>query len=466
MKCLKTLLTPRLLLFAVAFCLSALPAASKPNIIVIVADDMEDGLVEHMPTLKAEVIAKGATFSRAYFNDPLCCPSRAAMLTGKYVQNNKTTDQSHSQFYNAGNPDRTVAVWLDAAGYRTALTGKYLNGYPSPRTGSYVPPGWDYWAGKRGGELYYDYTLNENGATVSYGAEPGDYSTDVYKAKALTFIEAALAAEEPFFLWFSPSAPHAPHTPAQRHAGLYPGLTAPKPGNFNEADVGDKPAYVRAQPPLTASQVRGVDANYRKRVQSLRAVDEALRAFVAELDEAGQLPNTYIVFVSDNGWSYGQHRLRTKGFPYEEVVRMPLYVRGPGVPAGSSIAELVGNIDLAPTFAEWAGATPNATLDGRSFAPLAAGRSPSWREVLPLYYKEGSGPGYIPGWRGLRTRDYAYTEYDTGEREFYDMLGDPLQLVNKAASLSPSRRDRLSSLARSLGACAGDRCRQLDAQAP
>jgi arylsulfatase A-like enzyme len=254
------------ILLSVLLCFHAPPAASKPNIILLIADDLPVSLVEHLPTVKAEIIAKGATFNQAFFNNPLCCPSRAAMLTGKYVQNNKTTDQLHSQFYNAGNPDRTVAVWLKNAGYRTALVGKYLNGYPSPRGSSYVPPGWDYWIAKRGGGLYYDYTLSENSTPVSYGHDPEDYSTDLYKTKALGFLKGALADRVPFLLWFSPSSPHAPHTPAPRHVGLFPNLKAPKPASFNEADLSDKPGYVRAQPRLTASQIASLDEDYRMRV--------------------------------------------------------------------------------------------------------------------------------------------------------------------------------------------------------
>lgn len=463
------------------------PAVAKPNIILIITDDMEEGLVEYMPAVRAEIIAKGASFTRAYFNDPLCCPSRAAMLTGKYVQNNKTTDNDHIKFYNAGNPAHTVAVWLQAAGYRTALVGKYLNGYPEPAAATYVPPGWDYWVGKNaltgvnlyysylfkagldrllginGSGLYYNYELIENGRLVGYGIGPEDYSDDLYKTKALTFLRAALQDKAPFFLWFSPNAPHAPFTAAARHADLYPDLKAPKPASFNEADVSDKPRYVQEQPLLTPAQIDQVDADYRTRARSLRAVDEAVQAFVDELAAAGQLADTYLVFVSDNGWLYGQHRLRTKGYPYEEVIKMPLYVRGPDVPAGSQVDQLVGNVDLAPTFAEWTGATPNAVLDGRSLAPLAAGRNPPWRNILPLFY---AGSSTIPPWRGVRTADHVYVEYGTGEREFYDMRHDPLQLTNRAGSMPEELRRQLADLVQDLNACAGDACRALDTRAP
>jgi arylsulfatase A-like enzyme len=432
-------------------------AAAKPNIVLFMTDDQHIHHIAHMPSVAQEIRAKGASFEQAFYNDPLCCPSRATMLTGMYAHNTKVTDQLHSLFVNNGNEDRTIAVALNAAGYNTALVGKYLNGYPSPKPGSYVPKGWDFWAGKKGsGGLYYNYTLNENGKLVSYGTGADNYSTDVYKAKALRFLDSALKSPAPFFLWFSPSAPHAPHDPAPRHTGLYAGLTYPKGPAFNEADVADKPAYVRKLAKLTAGEVTGIDRNYRKRAQALKAFDEAVAAIIGKIGAAGRLGETYLVFVSDNGWTSGEHRLRTKGFPYEEVIRMPIYVRGPGIPVGKKVQGIAGNVDLAVTFADWADVSLPGNPDGRSLAGLETSRV-----VYPL---ENARPGNgAPAWRGVRTATHTYVRYSTGEEELYDNGADPHQLQNLAkssanAALLAKLRDRAAKLA----GCKGSVCRELE----
>jgi N-acetylglucosamine-6-sulfatase len=334
-------------------------SAAKPSIILILTDDMETGLVEHMPNVKALIVEQGATFARAYVNDPLCCPSRATILTGRYAHNTGVTLNSHKQFYEAGNPDQTVAVWLKTAGYRTALIGKYLNGYPLPVPETYVPPGWDHWTAHVdvGRSLFYNYRLNESGRLVDYGKAPDDYSTDLYAERANAFIRQAVADGAPFFLMLSVHAPHVPSTPAPRHTSLLQTLTAPKPPSFDEADVSDKPAYIRDKARASPDRLAKLDETYRQRVRSVQAVDEAVRALVDTLGASGRLAQTYLVFASDNGLLHGQHRVdRAKGMPYEEVVRIPLYVRGPGIRHGLVLEHMVGNVDLAPTISEWAGA--------------------------------------------------------------------------------------------------------------
>jgi arylsulfatase A-like enzyme len=434
----------------------------KPSIVLVLTDDMEAGLVEHMPNVKELIVRQGATFARAYVNFPLCAPSRATILTGKYARNTGVMTNGHQPFYHAGQPDRTVAVWLHEAGYRTGYVGKYLNAYPSPAPKSYVPPGWDYWLGRLPPDRdAYGYEVNESGQTIRYGYDASDYVTDVYAGKALGFVRQALSDGVPFFLALAVHAPHDPSTPAPRHAALFPDLMAPRPPSLDEDDVSDKPSYIRDLSPLSAGRIASVDRDYRNRVRSLQAVDEAVKALVGLLDEAGQLARTYLVFSSDNGLVLGLHRASGKGLPYEEVIRMPLHVRGPGVAPGLVLEHLVGNVDLAPTFAAWAGAPVPDDVDGRSFAPLLGGGSPgpeAWRQAYPLIFARTRSAPLAPAWRGVRTRDHLYVEYDTGERELYDTWADPYQLENLAGSADPALLARLSALTADLSTCSGTTC--------
>src|SRR4051812_45507418 len=412
-------------------------APTRPSIVLVLTDDQDASLASHMPNLRA-LARQGATFTHAYYNDPLCAPSRATILTGLYDHNSGVTANDHRLFYDAGLPRRTVAVRLHAAGYRTGFVGKYLNEYPAPAPATFVPPGWDYWVARLGettnetwrSSTEFDYDLNNNGTVVHRGGAPADYATDVYRAKAVGFVREAVADRVPFFLELATHAPHFPATHAPRDSALFPALQAPRVPSFNEADVSDKPGYVRALPRFDPADV---DAKYRERARSLQAVDDALKAITDALAADGRLANTYVVFTSDNGFELGPHRIGgQKSTPYEETVRMPLYVRGPDVRAGLVLPQMVGNVDLAPTFAAWAGAPAPAGLDGRSLAPLLRPGAPgpgALRQAYPLNQLSRQG---IPSWRGVRTRRYTYVEYATDEKELYDNLNDPYQLQNIA----------------------------------
>ncbi len=444
-------------------------ASGKPSIVLILTDDQDASLTSVMPNLKA-LARQGATFTHAYYNDPLCAPSRATILTGLYDHDTGVTANDHRLFYDAGLPGRTIAVWLHAAGYRTGFVGKYLNEYPAPAPATYVPPGWDYWVAHLGettdetwrSSTEFDYDLNNNGTVVHRGGAPADYATDVYRARAVGFVREAVADRVPFFLELATHAPHFPATPAPRDAALFPALEAPRVPSFNEADVSDKPAYVRALPRFDPADV---DAKYRERARSLQAVDDALKAITDALAADGRLANTYVVFTSDNGFELGPHRIGgQKSTPYEETVRMPLYVRGPGVRAGLVLPQMVGNVDLAPTFAAWAGAAAPAGLDGRSLAPLLRPGAPgpeAWRRAYPLNQLSRQG---IPSWRGVRTRRYTYVEYATGEKELYDNVDNPYQLQSIAKTADPGLLANLAGRTAALAACAGSTCQQIENQ--
>ncbi|MFO1047420.1 MAG: sulfatase [Geminicoccaceae bacterium] len=439
-----------------------------PNIVMVVVDDMQLGLLSSMPTVNA-LAREGITFDTARIQVALCGPSRSTLLTGRYAQNTAVYTNSHSKFYAAGNPANTFAVALQSVGYRTALIGKYINGYPSPATTAYIPPGWTSWFGRiasNNGDVPYDYRLNENGVVTSHGSTEADYATDVYFGKALGFIDSAVAASAPFFVMVSVHAPHDPSTPAPRHLQLYNKAAIPKGPAFNEADVSDKPSFIRDRKPFSSTGLATAKTNYRNRLRSLRAVDEGLSAILQRLASYQLSERTYVVFFSDNGVLFGEHRMmRSKGGPYEECNGVALVMRGPGIPAGQRRPHLVTNADLAATFADWAGAAHPAGSDGRSLQPLLGADVPdqdSWRQAIPLALVRNGSTPHWPAFYGLRSRDYMYAHYDTDERELYDLRTDPYELQNIAALASPEFLAKLDERALQLNACQGDSCRALE----
>lgn len=229
----------------------------------------------------------------------LCCPSRTTTLRGQYshnsgVESNGGSNGGFETAHKLGIERSTVGTWLQSAGYRTALIGKYLNGYPNTVAPTYVPPGWNEWdSASKGGNPYseYNYTLNENGTLVRYGATPSDYGTDVYVKKAADFITQSAKAGKPSFTYLALYAPHQPATPAPRHAKLFPRAKAPRTAAYNEADVSDKPQWVQRVPLMTAAEQRSTDELYRERIRSLQAVDDGVASLVDELRRNGQLSN-------------------------------------------------------------------------------------------------------------------------------------------------------------------------------
>lgn len=431
----------------------------RPNFVVVVTDDLDAASVQFMPRVRSLLAEQGVTFRNSFVTNPVCCPSMAAMLTGQYSRNNGILHNvpplgGFQKFVDSGGDQSTLATWLRNSGYRTGRVGKYLVGYPIGST--YIPPGWDVWHSTYDGfSPYFNYFLNENGVVVPYGAAEGDYLTDVLARRALEFLVGSeLDDDRPFFLIFAPTAPHGdsgpngPPTPAPRHLGLFAGATAPRPPSFNEADVSDKPPALAALPLLSAAQIAAIDGEYRARLESLQAVDEAVEQIVEELDELDELDDTYIVFTSDNGYHLGQHRqFNGKAEAYEEDIRVPLLVRGPAVPEDTTRDEFALNIDLAPTICELAGALPGRTFDGRSLLPLLddRGRSPRrWRkDFLVEIYRPLAQLPREPG-LALRTERETYVEYASGFRELYRLHQDPYQLDNLAPRAGPGYLRKLS----------------------
>jgi arylsulfatase A-like enzyme len=283
-------------------------------------------------------------------------------------------------------------------------------------------------------------------------------------------------------MWLGTQAPHAPATPAPRHEGALANVSLPEPPSFDEADVSDKPDWIADNPPLERRWHASMEDLYQKRLQSMLAVDEMIGELVQTLRESGELDETYIFFTSDNGFHLGTHRLSTgKWTPYEEDIKVPLIVRGPGVPAGKNLEHLVLNNDLAPTFAELGGAEVPTHVDGRSLGPLLGDDPPSpeeWRSAfLVEAASEVGGDEYgspelplsgdplpegrwgRPGLEALRTEDALYVEYGTGERELYDLEADPYQLDNRYAMADPDLVRYAESRLEALRGCAGATCR-------
>jgi arylsulfatase A-like enzyme len=431
----------------------------RPNLVVIVADDLDAPTTAEMPRLPDLLANRGLSFTRAYASQPVCAPSRASILTGQYPHNH-TVRSNHAP--GGGFPafrrheQATIAIWLRNAGYSTSLVGKYINDYPEGAGDAYVPPGWDDWFGHMSAledGRYFNYWVNDNGNVQRFGANQEDYSVDVETARAVRFIRDAAGRSGPFFLYLGPEAPHEPAHYAERFGAEFRYSLAPRPPSFNEGDVGDKPSWVRAAKLLTDEAIDRTDKFQRFRLRSLRAVEEMVDGVLQALAETGALERTYVFFTSDNGLLMGQHRVvGIKGNPYEETIRVPLMVRGPGVPIGT-VEAFVLNVDLAPTLLELAGTTVPDTVDGRSLVPLLTGASPpSWRNDV-LIENYGAGPSYA-----LRTPDWLYNHQDTEEFELYDMHKDPFQIQSLHRKVDPSFLDPFEQRIKTLVACRGTSC--------
>ena len=432
----------------------------RPNIVFVMTDDMDEKMLPRMPVVRSRVMGEGVTFDNAFVTQSLCCPSRATALRGQYPHNHHITtndvpDGGAMRFRRRGLDESTFATWLEDSGYRTGLVGKYLN-----NTGEvYVPPGWDEWVGMVG--MDSDHVINHNGKLHHYPRST--LMTDVYTEKSLSFLRRATdeASDPPFMLWAGTFAPHLPADYAESDADLYTDTPLPRPPSFNEADVSDKPKWVRKTPPLGEGQIARLQEQHRDRLRSLRDVDEMVGDILKLLENRGELENTYVVFTTDNGLQAGQHRLTKKSTPYEEAAGVPLVVRGPGVPAGVVRDQLVINNDFAPTFADWADTGVPGFVDGRSLAPLLQQDQPpgsDWRTAI-LNEQDQRQRFHIPDYEALRTETHTYVRWKTGERELYDLQRDPYELESIDDEADPITLARLKTRLQLLSVCRGSACR-------
>ena len=466
----------------------------RPNIVVLTTDDQTNETMRVMPKLQRLITDRGVSFTNFFTPNPVCCPSRASYLTGQYSHNDGVHRNSPPDGgIEALDPTETLPVALQRSGYYTAHIGKYLNGYGLRTDPTAIPPGWDNWEGSVDSSTYrmFGYTLNDNGNLLTYGdydiQDPATYQTDVYSRLAVDLIKQQAPQQRPFFLNIAPLAPHVevfdrgdggeddfptptfPNPrPAPRDAGAFRHEKLPHDPAFNEGDVSDKPAAIRALQPID-SRVRGVlRQRYRSRLGSLLAVDDMVGHLVKTLRETGELDNTIFIFTSDNGFLLGEHRIRIgKEYPYEPSIRVPMVISGPGIPEGTVRHQPAANIDLTPTILDLAGGETTRVVDGRSLMPLIAdkrlypGRAielENWCQVEESCFDaDADGPRYT----GVRTDRYAYMEYPNGEREMYDLYRDPNELNSLQRSARYARpRAALAKLLADLRDCSGTACRE------
>jgi N-acetylglucosamine-6-sulfatase len=450
-------------------------AATKPNIVLVLTDDLSKNLVQYMPNVR-KLQQDGTTFTNYTVTDSLCCPSRASLFKGQFPHNtgiykNHGSDGGFRLFHSRGQESSTFATDLQAAGYRTGFFGKYLNEY-LPATSfaggkPYVPPGWDQWF--VGGNAYknFDYALNENGVVRKYGSKPADYLTDVLSAKATAFVTTSAKAGSPFMLEVATYAPHSPYTPAPRDANLFPGLKAPRNAAYDKLPK-DAPAWLATHPRLNAAQESRMDVEFRKRAQSVQSVDRMIGALRETLTKAGVADKTVVMFASDNGYHMGEYTLPSgKQTAFDTDVNVPFVVAGHGVKAGQTVTAVVENTDLRPTFANLAGVAPHPEVDGRSIKQLLAGETPDrWRTAALIEHRDPAtdpaDPDYEkdsinipPTYDAIRTAEFTYVQYVDGTREYYDRRADPLQLRNLAGGLTPKRLSDLQSVVTAMTTCKG-----------
>jgi N-acetylglucosamine-6-sulfatase len=454
----------------------AAAAQSPPNVLVIETDDQTLESMRVMDNVNSLIGDQGATFRNSFVNYSLCCPSRATFLTGQYMHNhgvlgNQPPDGGFGRFQ-ALHGDHNLAVWLQDAGYYTGMIGKYLNGYVNDPP---VPPGWSDWHAAADDAVAndelraYDYTLNNNGTLVHYGTDPADFKQDVLTGKAVGFVKRRAPNPQPFFLWLTYTAPHGggpdpnppsncyatapPGTakPAPRHAHAFDSEPLPMPPNFNEADVSDKPADIRRRSRLSADRIADIRRRYRCELESLLSVDEGVKKIVDALKAKAELGSTLLVYTSDNGFFHGEHRIPDRKTKiYEESIRVPLLMRGPGIPRGVSVSDLVINADLAPTIVDVANASPGLVIDGLSLIPVA--QQPGIEQGRQLLVEQHN-------LAAIRTASHIYAEYSNGEKELYDLSVDPFELDSRHDDPAYALvQAELAARLHELQVCAGPSC--------
>jgi N-acetylglucosamine-6-sulfatase len=427
------LLGPSIIVTASPQAVSAAP--SKPNVVIILTDDQRYDTLWAMPNVQKDLVGKGMQFNQGFVVNSLCCPSRTSILTGDYSHTTQVWKDSppyggFETFLNTGDDQSTLATWLHRDGYRTALFGKYLNGYLDQAAAGYIPPGWDQWnAFDRAG--YYNYRLfAHNDCCKQFGHNRSDYSTGVLTNDATSFIQNT---KTPFFMYFAPYAPHRPAVASNKFDHRFKGIKPWHPKDYNERDVSDKPKFIRKDiPRFDGARNKAIQRFRRRQYQTLLSADHAVGNIVNTLKDTGQLDNTIIFFMSDNGIAWGENRWTSKKVAYEPSIRIPYVVRYDPLTHSASTDQthLVLNIDVAPTIAELAGAQA-PTMDGQSLVPLLNGSADTWRTDFLIEHMAKNKNQAPPTYCAVRSEHFLYVYYATGEEELYNLDRDPGELRNQ-----------------------------------
>jgi arylsulfatase A-like enzyme len=525
----------------------AAAATAHPSFVVIQTDDQTleelyagfgSPRLQAMPNTLRLIAKRGMTFNRYYVSYPLCCPSRVSLLTGRYAHNSgvKGNVQPNGGYFGfsfrAAN-SHNLAVWLQNAGYRTIHIGKFLNGYGDEpySSGTEMPPGWSAWHSVLKADTnhyFYGYSLNNNSEIGGPYGDSGSWETreygvrdDVgcpfaplnglpcyYETDLLTNIAAqelrGTSPEQPFYLQLDYTAPHgdfrkpAGPEPAPRNYGWFEGAPYPhdRSQGFNEGSVNDKPRFIREAPYLSLSDIHTYRVYYDKALESLRAIDDGVREIVNTLGSLHRLRNTYVIFTSDNGFFFGEHRLLGGKFlSYEPSTHLPLLIRGPHIRRNTQSNEIVGNTDIAPTVLELAGAEADKSIDGRSLVPFF--HDPDLTTLRPFLFESfvetsdveanggiaraqsrsqgGERSGATASllappkdYEGILLGPYKYIAWPDGEKELYDLEKDPYELNNivRIPNYFPVRNFLHRELLNRLEDCVGRTCREEAARIP
>lgn len=417
----------------------------KLNVIVIETDDQRWDTLWAMPFVQEELMQKGVVFENAFASTPLCCPSRSSLLSGGFYSFNTGVISNNPP--NGGvtkfNDTETLPILLQKDGYKTGIIGKYLNGYE--KLAPYVPPGWDSFnvASTPGNWTKYtivigNSTFNSSGTGIKTTFENGTHLIYYQRDLALEFIDNY--ANDSFFLFLSTNAPHEPAIPLEGDEELFANYT-PRIRGWGEENLTDKPLWVNemaenfwngnesiyneTDPYLRYSQTP--DEFARDQLRSLQAVDRSVKDIIVKLEQRNLLNKTVIIFVSDNGFMWGEHKLHAKDKPYEESIRVPFIIRIPTIEPQSKEELTAIDLDVAQTIFEIANITRPS--DGQSVLPLIVNSSYTWRENILL--QSVAGTNKIPSWAALRDKKWKYVEYITEEKELYDLENDPFELENK-----------------------------------
>ncbi len=452
----------------------------RPNLLLITMDDAALGDLEHMPLLQESVADQGVTLDQGLAPTPICVPARASLLTGQYAANHgAVTINGEGGGFDAFEDDDTLPVWLRDAGYDTFFMGKYLNGYGTGDSDTYVPPGWTDWQG-----MVDPTTYNFAAPTINDNGVPGQvqqYSTDLLRDQTVEALESPERQERPWYMWVNYVAPHtggpttdddpsrvspddpdpiATTSPAEEDRDTFTDLELPRTPDVFEEDVSDKVMIKSTHRPWDADKRAQAKEAHQQRIEALQSVDRAIAATVDSLRETGQLRNTYVVVTSDNGFVLGSHNLEGKLWYFRDIVGIPMMARGPGLPRGVHNPTPVTNADWAPTFAALAGATPTREVDGVDVMPWLAADpddAPA-RRVVPVAGYPVKG-GLTPLYSGVVVGPWTYVEGRAGRAELYYREVDPHELYNLARDPRyKQQRKELRRLANDVRDCVGTAC--------